>query len=230
MRIAEVLASLEACRDPRAAAGMARYGITSTVVYGVSIPRLRALAREIGRDHSLALGLWKIPGRETRILASLTAEPSAVNDRLMDEWVRDFDCWEVCDQVCMNLFEKTPRAYSKAEEWSLREEEFVKRAGFVLMARLAVCDKMAGDDAFVSFFPLIRRGAGDERNMVKKAVNWALRQIGKRSPSLNRRAVAEAEALQELESRSARWVAADALRELRSEAVQARLQKKRWQL
>ncbi len=226
MHVEEVLARLEAWRDPHAAAGMARYGIKSDVVYGVSIPRLRSLAREIERDHALALELWEIAGRETRILASMTAEPSKVDDRLMEDWVLDFDCWEVCDQVCMNIFEKTPLAFSKAEEWSQRGEEFVKRAGFVLMARLAVSDKAAGDAAFERFFPLIRRGAEDERNMVKKAVNWALRQIGKRNEALNRRAIGEAEALRELDSRSARWVASDALRELGSEAVQARLHKK----
>jgi 3-methyladenine DNA glycosylase AlkD len=156
----------------------------------------------------------------------MIAAPSELDDRLMEEWVLDFDSWEVCDQVCMNLFEKIPLAFTKAEEWCQREEEFVKRAGFVLMARLAVSDKAAGDEAFERFFPLIRRGAGDERNMVKKAVNWALRQIGKRNESLNRQAVDEAETIGMLDSRSARWVAADALRELRSEAAQARLRKK----
>ncbi len=226
MQLTEVIERLESMTDPQAADGMARYGITADSVYGVSIPRLRALAKEIGQDHALALKLWKISNRETRILAGLIGNLAQVDEALMEAWVGDFDSWEVCDQTLMNLFDRTPVAFRKAVEWSLREKEFVKRAGYVLMARLAVRDKQAEDPAFLAFFSHIRRGAEDERNFVCKAVNWALRQIGKRNQALNRAAITEAEIIRALDSRSARWVAGDALRELRSEAVQERLLKK----
>ncbi len=230
MKLTEVIERLESMADPHAAAGMARYGITADSAYGVSIPRLRALAKEIGSDHALALDLWKISNRETRILAGLVGDLAQVDEALMEAWVRDFDSWEVCDQTLMNLFDRTQVAFRKAVAWSLRDEEFVKRAGFVLMARLAVRDKQAEDLVFRAFFPHIRRGAGDERNFVSKAVNWALRQIGKRNLALNRAAIAEAESIRALDSRAARWVAGDALRELRSDAVQERLIKKHHRL
>jgi len=227
MRVDEIQKKLEALGDEKAAAGMARFGITAQTVYGVSMPKLRALAKEIGKDHDRALGLWRIPNRETRILAGLTADRGRVDEPLMESWVRDFDSWEICDQTLLNLFDRTLFATKKAKEWSFREEEFVKRAGYVLMARLATVDKKAGDDFFQALFTHIQRGAEDERNYVKKAVNWALRQIGKRNLALNRMAIAQAETIQALDSPSARWVASDALRELRSEAVQKRLLKKR---
>ncbi|MGB2907836.1 MAG: DNA alkylation repair protein [Candidatus Aminicenantaceae bacterium] len=226
MRVDEIQKKLETLGNEKAVAGMARFGITAQTVYGVSMPKLRALAKEIGKDHDRALELWRIPNRETRILAGLTADRTRVDDALMEDWVRDFDSWEICDQTLLNLFDRTPLAAEKAEEWSFREEEFVKRAGYVLMARLATVDKQAGDDFFRVFFPHIQRGAADERNYVKKAVNWALRQIGKRNLTLNRMAITQAETIQALDSHSARWVANDALRELRSEAVQERLLKK----
>lgn len=229
MQLTDVLERLKAMGDEEAVAGMARYGITADSVYGVSIPRLRALAREIGQNHALALKLWDISNRETRILAGLIGDLVQVDEALMEAWVLDFDSWEVCDQTLLNLFDRTPFAFRKAVEWSLREEEFVKRAGYVLMARLAVCDKRAEDSAFLAFFPHIRRGVWDERNFVCKAVNWALRQIGKRNPALNRAAVAEAEIIRTLDSRSARWAAGDALRELQSATVQERLLKRRSQ-
>ena len=227
MRVDKIQKKLEALGDEKAVAGMARFGITAQTVYGVSMPKLRALAKEIGKDHDRALDLWRIPNRETRILAGLTADRGRVDEPLMESWVRDFDSWEICDQTLLNLFDRTLFAAGKAEEWSFREEEFVKRAGYVLMARLATVDKKAGDDFFQAFFPHIQRGAADERNYVKKAVNWALRQIGKRNLALNRMAIAQAETIQGLDSHSARWVANDALRELCSEAVQKRLLKKR---
>lgn len=219
----EIVARLEALQDEEAVAGMARYGITASSIYGVSLPNLRAIAKECGKDHDLALELWRIPNRETRILAGMVAEPERVDSALMEEWVVGLECWDICDQTCMNCFEKTALAYTKAVEWSRRDEEFVRRAGFVLMARLAVSDKSAEDARFEAFFPSILGGAEDERNYVKKAVSWALRQIGKRNPMLHGRAVEVAESLGGLESRSARWIAADVLRELRGEKVRARL-------
>jgi 3-methyladenine DNA glycosylase AlkD len=226
MDVDEIIKNLESLGDPEAVQGMARFGISAETVYGVSMPRLRSLSKAIGTDHDRALALWRIPSRETRILAALTADRNRVTEELMEEWVRDFDSWEICDQTLLNLFDRTPFARAKAVDWSFRDEEFVKRAGFVLMARLATVDKKAEDAVFLEFFPHIRRGAEDGRNYVKKAVNWALRQIGKRNLNLNRKAVAEAEAILRMDSASARWAASDALRELRSDAVQERLEKR----
>mgnify|MGYP005845212927 CR=1 FL=1 len=218
----DILTRLEALSNPQAAEGMVRYGITGAKVYGVSVPNLRTMAKEIRRDHDLALQLWAVSSRETRILASMVADPRSVTDELMEAWVQDFDSWEVCDQCCMNLFKKTAFAYPKAVAWSSRDEEFVKRAGFVLMACLAVSDKKAVDEQFAAFFPLMLREAHDGRNYVKKAVNWALRQIGKRNPRLNQQAIKMARQMQQMDSPSAPWIAADALRELTSDAVQKR--------
>jgi 3-methyladenine DNA glycosylase AlkD len=221
-----ILAKLEAQRDESAAAGMARYGITGTVVYGVKIPALRQMAKAIGRNHALAQELWATDNRETRILASLIDDPKQVGEAQMERWVVDIDSWEVCDQVCSNLFGRTPHAYAKAVTWSNRPEEFVKRAGFVLMARLAHKDMKTSDADLLALLPLIEREAADERNFVKKAVNWALRDIGKRNLALNAAAIATAERLIAQESRSARWNGNDARRELTSEAVAARLAKR----
>lgn len=218
-----IIEELRSLADPERIEGMARYGITPEKVFGVSIPDLRKMARSIGKDHKLALELWSAGFRETCILASMVDEPSLVTQEQMEEWVGDFDYWEICDQCCMNLFEKTPFAYDKAIEWSSRGEEFVKRAGFVLMVRLAVSDKQASDVMFESFLPIIIRESGDSRNYVKKAVNWALRQIGKRNISLNQKAIATARQIQLIDSKSARWIASDALRELTEEAVRKML-------
>ena len=230
-----ILQRLEAERNPEALAGMARFGITPARAYGVKIPVLRQLAREArvkarearskdkAADHALAQQLWANDTRETRILASMIDVPQLVSEAQMESWAAEFDYWEICDQCCQNLFEKTPFAYQKAVEWSERAEEYVKRAGFVLMARLAVSDKKAADERFVAFFPLIEREAGDPRDMVKKGVNWALRQIGKRNLALNQQAITVAERIEQQESKAARWVARDALRELRGTAVQTRL-------
>ncbi|MFC1718653.1 DNA alkylation repair protein [Candidatus Poribacteria bacterium] len=226
MQYEEILGRIEALSNPEAAKGMARYGIsTQSVNYGVSIPNLRKIAKEAGRDHSLAQQLWAMDSRETRILAAMIDDPEVVSEKQVDEWVEDLDNWEVCDQCCMNLFEKTEFAYQKCFQWSFREEEFVKRAGFVLMARLAVSDKKASDEQFEQFFPTIEREADDNRNYVKKGINWALRQIGKRNLSLNEKAIKVAGGIQKMDSKSARWIAADALRELTSEAVQERLRR-----
>jgi 3-methyladenine DNA glycosylase AlkD len=223
MQLDEVLATLREHANPDNVAGMARFGINASNTLGVPIPALRKLARQIGKDHALAGALWASGVHEARILASLVDDPRQVTERQLERWVRDFDSWDVCDQCCANLFEKTGFAYAKAAEWSTRREEFVKRAGFVLMARLAVSDKKAADAPFVEFLDAIEREASDERNFVKKAVNWALRQIGKRNARLNKAAITTAETIQALNSRSARWIAADALRELTGDAVQAKV-------
>ena len=210
----EVLRELRALANPANIAGMARFGINPRGTLGIGIPHLRRLARRAGRDHRLAGELWAAGVHEGRILASMIDDPKEVTERQMERWVRDFDSWDVCDQVCGNLFRATSFAYRKAVEWSAREEEFVRRAGFVMMATLAVADKAAPDARFSRFLPLIVRRSDDDRNFVRKAVNWALRQIGKRSPGLRREAIRTERGLMRSDSRSARWIARDALREL----------------
>lgn len=193
---------------------MARFGINPNNTLGVNIPTLRRLAKEIGTNHTLAGQLWKTGIHEARILAGLIDDPKAVTARQMDRWVRDFDSWDVCDQACMNLFDKTPYAFQKAQEWTSHNPEYQRRAGFALMAALAAHDKQASDKDFVQFFPLIKKYAVDERNFVKKAVNWALRQIGKRNRVLCKGAVSVAEKLKKSANASARWIGSDAYREL----------------
>ncbi|MFA4982791.1 MAG: DNA alkylation repair protein [Candidatus Micrarchaeia archaeon] len=203
--------------------GMAKFGINIKNAYGVPVPELRFLARHIGTNQALSLNLWDTRVHEARILAAYLGDPKKVTDRQMDRWVADFDSWDVCDQVCGNLFDKTDFAHKKALEWSKRDKEFVKRAGFALMASLAVHDKRAGHAAFEKFFPAIVRESADGRNYVRKAVNWALRQIGKRSMTLNKRALEVCAQIEKIDSPSAKWVAADAKRELESERIQKRL-------
>jgi 3-methyladenine DNA glycosylase AlkD len=202
---------------------MARFGINAEQMLGVRVTELRVVAKELGRDHRLAGALWATGIHEARILAGMVEEPARVTKTQMDQWVRAFDSWDLCDQVCGNLFDRTPHAVPKAREWSGREEEFVKRAAFALMASLAVHRSDLDDRVFLDFLPVIEREAGDDRNYVKKAVNWALRQIGKRSVRLNQAAIHAAERIARQRSRAATWVASDALRELRSEAVVRRL-------
>ena len=223
MDFAEIMKFLESRADPAAIEGMARFGITAKKAYGVPTPVLRRLAREIGKDHELAGRLWATGILDARSLATLVDDPTRVTREQMELWVRDFDSWAICDGACLNLFRWTPWAYAKCRQWSSRHAEFVKRAAFSLMAGLTVSDKTAGDEAFRTFLPLIKREAVDERNFVRKAVNWALRQIGKRNRRLNRAAIQTAEEMRRQDSRSARWIAADALRELKSHAVQKRL-------
>ena len=223
MKYSEVMRRLKDMSDPKAVEGMARYGINAKNTLGVSIPNLRKLAKEAGKDHGLAAELWASGIHEARILAGMVDDPSDVTEEQMEHWVSEFDSWDVCDQVCMNLFWLTPFAYDKCFEWSARPEEFVKRAAFALMARLAWSDKSASDERIASFLPVIEAQVGDDRNFVKKAVNWALRQIGKRNLELNRRAVEAARRILESDSKTARWVASNALKELEGEAVQRRL-------
>jgi len=223
MRCEDIIKKLENEANPINVAGMARFGINPDKTLGVSIPFLRKLAKEIRKNHDLAKELWLSGIHEARILAGLIDDPDRVTEKQMDQWVEDFDSWDVCDLVCSNLFDKTRFAYKKAFEWTTRDDEFVKRAGFVMMAALSVHDKKASDREFEKFLPMIVREAKDERNYVKKAVNWALRQIGKRNRALNRKAIQTAEKIRRIDSKSARWIAADALRELKSDAVQRRL-------
>ena len=225
MNYKEIIQRIKSLRDPEAVKGMARFGINPKNTYGVSIPYLRKMARQIGKNHLLAQRLWSSGIHEARILACLIDDPAEVTEGQMEAWVKDFDSWGVCDQCCSNLFDKTNFSYKKALQWAQRDKEFVKRAGFAMMAVLSVHDKKAHDKVFMKFFPLILRGAEDERNFVKKAVNWALRQIGKRSHTLNEKAIAITKKIQRMNSKSARWIASDALRELTSEAVQKRLKK-----
>jgi 3-methyladenine DNA glycosylase AlkD len=212
----ELLEQLRAHANPANVAGMARYGINSEGTLGVPMPMLRALAKKAGRSHSVAAALWASGIHEARILATLVEEPDRVTPRQMDRWARDFDSWDICDQACQNLFRYLPAAFDKAAEWGHAKREFVRRAGFSLMAGLAVKAKTAADGSFEAFFPVILEAATDERNMVKKGVNWALRAIGKRNPRLRVKAMRVAEQMRKLDSPAARWIAADALRELRA--------------
>jgi len=212
----EILAELRSMGSEHNRAGMARFGINTERALGIGVTQLRKMARGIGKNHSLAADLWDSGIHEARILASIVDDPSVVTEAQMEEWVAEFNSWDLVDQVCGNLFDKTPYAWDKAVEWTERPEEFVRRAGFSLIAYMAVHLKKTDDREFERFFPIIERVAADDRNFVKKAVNWALRQIGKRSDYLRPLAIACAERVAEQDSRSARWIARDALRELRS--------------
>jgi len=205
--------------------GMSRYGMATEKRLGIAMPALRKMAKELGKDHELALGLWQTRIPEARILASMLDEPLKLTEEQMEDWVKDINSWDVCDQVCMNLFEKTPLVWKKILAWSEREEEFVKRTAYALIACLAWHDKKADDGKFIALLPVIKRGATDGRNFVKKAVNWALRNIGKRNLDLNKAAIEAAKEIQCLDAKSARWIAANALRELESAAVRQRLEK-----
>jgi 3-methyladenine DNA glycosylase AlkD len=219
----EVLRSLERMGDPVRRDAMGRYGIDTSRALGISVTELRRLARALGHDHELAAALWASGVHEARILASLVDEPARVSEAQMDAWVADLDSWDVCDAVCGNLFDRIPFALDKAVEWTAREPEFERRAGFALIAWAAVHRKDLPDGAFASLLPLIRERSTDDRNFVKKAVSWALRQIGKRSAGLNTKAIRTAEQIERMDARASRWIAREALRELRSDAVQARL-------
>ena len=204
---------------------MAKFGISVEGRLGVSVPELRKLAKEVGRDHRLAQSLWKTGIAEARIVAAFVDDPAAVTSAQMDRWVKDFDSWDVCDQACLSLFDKSPLAWQKIPRWAGREQEFVKRAAFALIAGLAWHDKQAADQRFTDLFPILMKGADDDRNYVKKAVSWAIRNIGKRNRTLNKAARKLARDIRRMDSKAARWVAADALRELQSEAVQRRFSK-----
>lgn len=221
--VSDVLNKLEAKANPKNVEGMAKFGMSVESRLGIAVPEMRKIAKEVGRDHRLALSLWKTGIAEAQIVAALIDDPAAVSSSQMDRWVKDFDSWDVCDQACLSLFDKSPLAWQKIPEWAERDEEFVKRAAFALVAGLAWHDKQAVDQSFVDLFPILMKGADDDRNYVKKAVSWAIRNIGKRNRKLNRAAVKLAKDIQRRDSKAARWVAADAIRELQSEAVQRRL-------
>jgi len=223
--VKDVLDKLQSKAKPEQLQGMAKYGIAVEQRLGVSVPDMRKLAKEIGREHKLALDLWKTGIAEARIVAGMVGDPAKLTEEQMEDWVKDINSWDVCDQVCMNLFEKNQLAWKKIVDWSEREEEFVKRTAFSLIACLAWHDKKASDEKFIELFPVIVRGATDERNFVKKAVNWALRNIGKRNLNLNGAAINTAKEIKRLDSKAARWIAADAIRELESDAIQSRLRR-----
>lgn len=234
-----LLAEVRALGSERNRAGMARYGINVADAFGVSVYELRKIAKRVGTDHELALALWATGNHEARLLACFVADPAAVTAAQMEAWARDFDSWDVCDQATTSLFDLTPHAWKKAAAWARREDEWIRRGGFALMAGLAVHDKGAANSDFEALLPLIEAAATDPRNFVKKAVNWALRNIGKRNLALNAAAIACARRIQAAANaraggerggdpgdRAARWVAADALRELGSEKAQARLRRR----
>ena len=223
--VKDVLDKLQSKAQPEQLKGMAKYGMTVEQRLGVSVPDMRKLAKEIGKDHKLALDLWRTGIGEARIVAAMVGAPDKLTEEQMDDWVKGINSWDVCDQVCMNLFEKNHLAWKKIVDWSEREEEFVKRTAFSLLACLAWHDKKASDEKFIELLPVIIRGATDERNFVKKAVNWALRNIGKRNLSLNKAAINTAREIQRLDSKAARWIASDAIRELESDAIQSRLRR-----
>jgi 3-methyladenine DNA glycosylase AlkD len=223
--VKDVLNRLESKAQPEQLAGMAKYGIATERRLGISVPDMRKLAKELGRNHKLALDLWRTGIAEARIVAGMVGDPAKLTEQQMEEWVKDIDSWDVCDQVCMNLFEKNRLVWKKIIDWSEREEEFVKRTAFSLIACLAWHDKKASDDRFIELLPIIVREASDDRNFVKKAVNWALRNIGKRNLNLNEAAINTAKEIKRLDSKAARWIAADAIRELESDAVRSRLKR-----
>lgn len=203
--------------------GMARFGIEIKYALGSGMPALRNLAKKLGHNHQLAAELWATKIHEARILASLVDDPKMVSEPQMEKWVKVFNSWDLCDQCCMNLFDKTSFAQKKAVEWAKRKEEFIRRAGFAIMATLAVHDRKMADGDFLKFFPLIEKMSGDGRNFVRKAVNWALRQIGKRNKKLNQEALALARKILKQDFLSAKWIAKDAIRELESPAVKKKI-------
>jgi 3-methyladenine DNA glycosylase AlkD len=221
-----ILRELKGLADPKVRAKMAYFGVRVPKAHGISAPVLHQFAKHIGKDHRLAQQLWRTGIHEARILATLIGESEKVTAAEMDRWVRDFDSWDVVDTACCYLYAYAKPAWGKAAAWSRRREEFVKRASFSLIAYLSYKDKAASDARFARFLRVIEREAHDERNFVKKAVNWALRNIGKRNMRLNREATRAAERIRRQGSRAARWIAADALREWKSDAVQKRLLRK----
>lgn len=223
----QVLAELHILSNPANLEGMRRFGINAKNGLGVAVPKLRLLARRYRNNHSLALQLWDTDIHDARLLATMVEDATQVTEQQMENWVADFNSWDICDQCCGGVFDKTPYAFQKAMEWTSRSEEFVKRAGFAMMATLAVHDKNAKNENFLPFFNLILKEAHDERNFVKKAVNWALRQIGKRNLYLHTQAVETAQLLLQTDSKSAKWIATDALKELTNEKIYTRILKQK---
>lgn len=224
MELQEIINRLESISNPGNIEGMARFGITPEKTYAVKIPELRKIAKEAGKNHDLALKLWELDFRETKILACMIDDPKMVSSKQLNEWASEFDYWEICDQCCMNLFRKTVFAYDKIFEWGEDEDEFVKRAAFSLLAVMAVHDKMQPDERFEDYFPLLISASTDNRNFVKKAVNWAIRSIGKKNSNLNKKSIELAEEILALNTKSSKWIANNALKELKSENVRKKLE------
>ncbi|TET51882.1 MAG: DNA alkylation repair protein, partial [Actinomycetota bacterium] len=201
----EVMHELNSKARPESVEGMSRFGIKGDGRLGLSMPELRKMGKSIGKDHSLALKLWATKIPDAMILAALVDDPAKVTEQQADSWVKDICSWDVCDQLCMNLFERIPFAYKKIFEWSKRDEEYVKRVPYAMIACIAWHDKGAPDELFTGFFPVIKSGATDERNYVKKAVSWALRHIGKRNLNLNKQALKLAKKIKKIDSKAARW-------------------------
>jgi 3-methyladenine DNA glycosylase AlkD len=222
----ELLKILCSKANTKSVEGMAKFGMTSTNRLGISVPDMRKISKENGKDHEVATELWDTGIPEAQIVAALIAEPEILTEEQMEHWVKDINSWDVCDQVCLNLFDKSSLAWKKIYDWSEREEEFVKRTAFSLIACIAWHDKTLADEKLIELFPLIKRESTDERNFVKKAVNWALRHIGKKNKNLNNAAITLAKEIKQIDSKSARWIANDAIRELESEKVQLRLKGK----
>ena len=223
LTVDQVIEILKSNANPEQLEGMARFGIQTDQRLGLSIYDLRRIAKDIPPDHQLALDLWKSGLADARLLASMVDVPAEATEEQIEAWVKDFNSWDICDQVCDNLFQHTRFAWDKVREWSTREEEFVKRAAYALLSCLAWHDKQASDRQFLDVFPIIKAGADDGRNFVKKAVNWALRNIGKRNQALNQAAIQLAQELLAMDDKTARWIARDALRELQSEKIQQRV-------
>ncbi len=224
MHCEEIVKKLESLKNPANVEGMARFGIRpKTAVYGVPIPELRKIAKIVKKNHELALRLWDYKIHEARLLAGMVDDEERLTLSQIKKWVSDFDSWDICDQVCMNLFDKSRMAKNQIPEFATAKEEFVKRTAFALMAAIASHDKEMKDKDFLAFFPLIKKASTDERNFVKKAVNWALRGIGKRNIYLNAQAIKLAKEIQKIESKPAKWIANDALRELNSDKIKSRL-------
>ena len=224
MTYKEIIEKFESLGFPKNVEGMARFGIKpKTKVYGIAIPELRKIAKSIRKDHELAQKLWDSKIHEARILAGMIADSDKLTLGQIKRWVGDFDSWDICDQVCMNLFDKSELARKQIFKFANSKEEFVKRTAFSLMAALASHSKEMKDKDFVKFFSLIKKASTDERNFVKKAVNWALRGIGKRNKELNVQALKLAREIQDGPSKSAKWIAGDAIRELTNEKVLKRI-------
>ena len=226
MNSERLIAYLTSISDSTRLKEMEKFGINTSNTLVISLMELRRLAKKIGKNHDLALTLWKKNIREVRMLAALIDIPHKVSEEQMDEWVEDFNSWDICDHCCIHLFDKTDFARKKIDEWSKRQEEFVKRAAFALIAVIAVHDKNASNKSFEKYFALIIRESTDERQYVKKAVNWALRSIGKRNLVLNKKAIETAELLLKKKNKNSFWIATDAIKELTSQKIIVRLQKK----
>jgi 3-methyladenine DNA glycosylase AlkD len=225
MDIKQILNQFSSLKNQKNIEAMENFGIHSSSAYGTGIPVLRAMAKQIGVNQALAMELWALPEHECKILATMIADPKSMDAKLADQWVKDFYSWDICDQCVMNLFEDLPFAYTKATEWALKEEEYIRRAGFVMIARLAISDKKQDDERFLEYFPLILEKSTDQRNFVKKAVNWAIRQIGKRSHYLNQKSLELLHTMKETKSPSSRWIANDAIRELSNEKITSRIKR-----